>query len=136
MELKQLAMQLACEYHKGQFRWDGITPYIIHPIGVAKNFTDEKYIATSLLHDVIEDCNVSADDLHAAGIPEDVVEAVVLLTHHKGEDYLNYILALRHNKMAREVKIADIEYNMAGVGAGQRREKYRMALHILKNYKE
>ena len=132
MSLKDLALDLAHKYHDGQFRWDGATPYVVHPIAVSENFTDENYIATALLHDVIEDCNVRALDLLDLGIPDDVVSAVVLLTRSHGQDYLNYILNIRSNEMARQVKIADIEYNIKFLPDGQRKEKYRMALYILK----
>lgn len=55
------AAYLAQLLHDGQFRRDGITPYIYHPMRVAGLATlyhlPTKYIAAAWLHDVLEDCS-------------------------------------------------------------------------------
>lgn len=130
-KVDELALELATKYHTGQFRNDGTTPYISHPIAVAESFTDPKYKATAYLHDVIEDCGVTYWDLMGAGIPEDVARAVVLLTRLEGVDYLETILRIKQNEMSRKVKIADIQHNIKTVSNKDKRDKYRMALYIL-----
>lgn len=127
----QLAKQLAHKYHEGQFRNDGVTPYIIHPEAVASKFSDPKFIATAWLHDVIEDCGVTGQDLLDAGIPAEVVEAVKLLTRTKQMNYLEAILRIKGNEIARQVKIADIQHNILTVSSADKRDKYQMALWIL-----
>lgn len=67
MENSLKALQFAREKHKGQIRKDGV-PYIVHPLSmacyaVALGIKDDNIIATVLLHDVVEDCNVPAEYL-------------------------------------------------------------------------
>lgn len=62
------ALMYAREKHEGQFRKDGVTPYIMHPLSMAYyavrlGLNDDDIIATILLHDVCEDCNVSVGSL-------------------------------------------------------------------------
>lgn len=132
LTLLERASIFAIRCHKGQFRWDGVTPYITHPIAVSEKFKDEKFKAVALLHDVIEDCNVGYSDLIKVGIPEDVAEAVLALTRAQGQDYLEYILALKSNEMARQVKIADINHNLLTVPIGKQ-AKYKLARYILEH---
>lgn len=61
------ALYFSAEKHDGQYRKGGKTPYIVHPVMVAfmvAQYTDKsETIAAALLHDVVEDCNVSLNDL-------------------------------------------------------------------------
>jgi len=66
-------------------------PYILHPLRVLLNFEDEKGQITTLLHDVMEDQGVSVEDLQALSIPQDVIEALLILTHDKSIEYDDYI---------------------------------------------
>lgn len=63
---------------------------------------------TGLLHDAIEDGGVTADDLHEAFVPPDVVTAVEVLTRRQDETYADYIGRVAENPLARAVKLADI----------------------------
>lgn len=130
------AFELAKKAHKGQFRNDKKTPYIDHPVAVAHYFNNDdsgdKYFlqAIALLHDVIEDTPVTINDLRDKGFPKKVIMAVDLLTHRKGQRYLDYILAIKINPLAIKVKIADIEHNML-TSSGNQKGKYELALYIL-----
>ena len=100
---------------------------------------DEKSCVAALLHDVVEDTTWTLDDLREAGIPNDIVSIVDLLTHRKHEPYIDYIKRLGDNEVARKVKIADIRHNSdesrlpqdGEKGALRRREKYAKALAYL-----
>lgn len=70
---------------------------------------DPKHFAAAWLHDVIEDCGITADDLVKAGISQEVVDAVVLLTRTKENTGDQYYEAIRNNPIALAVKLADIE---------------------------
>lgn len=65
------AANFAAIAHRSQMRKDGSTPYINHPIGVAAilteqgQITDTDVIAAALLHDTVEDCDVSFADIEA-----------------------------------------------------------------------
>lgn len=79
-ELTKLAMKIAFESHKGQVDKSG-TPYIYHPIHIAEQMKDEYTICAALLHDTVEDSDITFEDLSEYGIPVDVIEALKLLTH-------------------------------------------------------
>lgn len=106
----QTAILLATHAHKDQVDESGHT-YILHPIRVMTRFQHPDLMMTGILHDVLEDTPVTDKDLLNEGIPELVVDAVRLLTKLPGMDYDKYILDLRNNNIARQVKIADIEDN-------------------------
>ncbi len=63
------AASFAAQLHQGQFRNDGRTPYVSHPVRVALvvattfGCTDEAVLAAALLHDVLEDTTADHDDL-------------------------------------------------------------------------
>ena len=63
----QRAYEVAREAHDGQTRKGDGTPYIGHPVRVARlcrdNGGSDSMIAAALLHDVIEDAGVSADEI-------------------------------------------------------------------------
>lgn len=107
--LKALSFATKChEGHKDKGGFD----YIGHPIRVADRCSSSIAMVVALLHDVMEDCNVTVDDLLAEGFPKEVVEAVEFLTRSDVETYDGYIRRLSKNKLAREVKLADLEDNM------------------------
>ena len=74
----ELALSIATKAHRGQFDKAGID-YIEHPIFVASQVDSEEEKAVALLHDVIEDSSVTAEELLNAGLPETVVTAVQIL---------------------------------------------------------
>lgn len=86
--------------------------YILHPIRIMQNMDtiEEKLVA--ILHDTMEDCKATEEDLKNIGMPKDVIEAVKVLTKEKREDYSQYIKRVKQNSIARRVKIADLEDNM------------------------
>ena len=104
------ALKIAFAAHKNQVDKSGI-PYIFHPYEVAQQMTTEYEICTALLHDVMEDTDVTAEDLRAAGFPENILEALRLLTHDETVPYEVYIQAIKTNPLARAVKIADLTHN-------------------------
>ena len=67
-EVTKKAMRLAFKAHQGQVDKGGI-PYIFHPIHLAEQMPDEITTATALLHDVVEDSEVTMEDLKAEGFP-------------------------------------------------------------------
>ena len=106
----ELALSIATEAHNGQFDKAGVD-YIEHPIYVASQVDTEEEKAVALLHDVIEDSPVSAEELLQAGLPETVVTAVQVLTKKKEQDYQTYLETVKKNPLARVVKLADLKHN-------------------------
>ena len=103
------AMKLAYDAHEGQLDYNGV-PYIFHPIHLAEQMDDEISCTVALLHDVVEDTEVTLEDLKRE-FPKDVTDAVALLTHDISMDYFDYVRAIRTNPIARTVKLADIAHN-------------------------
>ena len=105
-----LALSIARQAHEGQLDKAGVD-YIEHPIYVASQVDTEEEKAVALLHDVIEDSPVSAEELLQAGLPETVVTAVQILSKKKGQDYQIYLENVKSNSLARVVKLADLKHN-------------------------
>ena len=103
------AMRIAYKAHHGQFDYNGI-PYIFHPIHLAEQMDDEYSCCVALLHDTVEDTNVTLDELKAI-FPPEVTDAVALLTHTDDTDYFDYVRAIKANPIARTVKLADLAHN-------------------------
>ena len=104
------ALRYCFESHDGQFDKSGI-PYVNHPLHLAEQMETEEETVVALLHDVMEDCGKTPDDLRALGISEQAVEALEMLTHPEGVPYLDYVRALKNNPLATKVKLADLKHN-------------------------
>ena len=65
----------------------------------------------ALLHDVAEDTDITLDDLRSNGFPDEVIEALSLMTHNDDVPYLDYVRAMKDNPIARKVKLADLAHN-------------------------
>ena len=108
------ALELAYEKHKNQVDKAG-KPYFLHPVMVALNDgLEEKEKIVAILHDIIEDTDITEKDLLDIGFDDDIVEAVVLLTRDKNMTYYDYIRKIKYsnNTLAYWVKMADLEDNM------------------------
>ncbi len=108
-ELTRKAMVIAYNAHHGQEDKSGV-PYIFHPVHLAEQMHDEYSVCVALLHDTVEDTNLTLDDL-AKEFPKEIVDAVALLTHDKSESYETYLKKIKTNSLAMAVKMADIEHN-------------------------
>ena len=137
-EQTKKAMKLCFEAHKDQVDKCGM-PYVFHPYHLAEQMTDEDTITAALLHDVVEDTHYTLEDLEKLGFSPQVLEAVALLTHADDVPYLEYVAKLKSNRIAREVKLADLRHNsdisrLPRVTKEDylRLEKYRKAMALLK----
>lgn len=131
------AMALAYEAHHGQTDRSGV-PYIFHPARVAEHFTNEAVACTAWLHDVVEDTDLTIQDIRLAGFGTVICDALRLLTHDKSVPYMDYVRAIAENPIAKAVKMADLQDNMdtsrlpeVDEAALKRLEKYREAYRIL-----
>jgi (p)ppGpp synthase/HD superfamily hydrolase len=130
-----LASSIARKAHDGQFRRDGITPYISHPEAVAKSLEGEHpdVIATAWLHDVLEDTKTSVTNIKNAGIPLRVIDAVERLARNDEQSYEDYLNKITQDEIARKVKIADIMHNLSDAPTEKQIAKYEKALIVLTN---
>ncbi len=146
-DMTKLAMRVAYKAHDGQVDRTGV-PYIYHPIHLAEQMDSEDACVVALLHDVVEDSDITLEDLREMGFSEAQLEGVRLMTHippsedmtesEKLEDYLDYVRRVKSNALARQVKLADLRHNsdpgrqLEDTEINKKRlEKYKKALEIL-----
>lgn len=134
------AIKLCYQAHDGQLDKSGL-PYVTHPLHVAEQMSDEATTIVALLHDIMEDTAYTASDLRKAGFDQEIIDALLLLTHDRSISYIDYIRKLSTNPLARKVKIADLKHNSDLTRLNsvttedlKRLEKYKKALHILESF--
>ncbi len=133
----QEALQLATEKHKGQKRKMRDKEYITHPIAVASHFISDPYRIVAVLNDTIEDTDLTLEDLRNHGLEDELIIAVDILTHKKGQTYLDYILLCGKDEMTRQIKIADLKHNLSDNPTSKCAEdRYIMALYILNDIED
>ncbi|MEQ3456904.1 hypothetical protein [Enterococcus cecorum] len=137
MLLYQQALAIAEDAHKGQVDKARVA-YIQHPLYVASLVEGELAKTIALLHDVVEDSAWTLEDLRMEGLPEKVVQAVGILTKNRDEFYEEYLMHVKQNPLARQVKLADLQHNsdlsrLTTVTEIDRKraEKYRQAIAFL-----
>lgn len=127
-----LAKQIAAAAHQGQTRNDRVTPYFEHVIAVA-DAVEPRLKPIAYLHDVVEDTNVTLQELEKAGFDAYVLVAVDLLTHKKGISNIEYWKRISSNADATTVKLADIQHNLSSKPSEHAKEKYARALAFFKS---
>lgn len=111
-EMLTNAILLAVQSHAGQYDKAG-QPYALHALKVL-HYTksdDEELQCIAVLHDVVEDCDVSWEDLIAAGMSDRVIRGVMALTKQRGQSYAEYKALVFTNADAMRVKLADLRHN-------------------------
>lgn len=136
------AMKLIYEKHNGQLDKSGL-PYVYHPLHVAESMDDENATLVALLHDIVEDTDMTFEELEKLNFNQEVIEALKLLTHEEGGDYFDYIKRISTNELAVKVKLADLKHNSDLTRLNQvtekdlqRIEKYRKSIAYLTKLKE
>lgn len=132
------ALKLCFDVHKEQVDKSGL-PYVFHPFHLAEQMETEDTTIVALLHDVVEDSELTLDDLRQMGFGDAVIAALALLTHDPAVEYMDYVRAIKDNPIARAVKLADLRHNSdltrldtLDEKALARREKYLQAMTLLK----
>ena len=132
------AMNIAYSAHMGQFDKAGV-PYIFHPIHLAEQMDTEEECIVALLHDVVEDTEVTFEDLEKE-FSKTIIDAIRLLTRDKSVDYMEYVKNLKSNTIARKVKLADLRHNSDSTRLIkitdkdiERINKYKRAIELLTN---
>lgn len=105
------AIALALEAHRGQSDKAG-KPYILHPLRLALKFENEEEMVVAVLHDVVEDSDLTLQDLSDLGFSNTVTDAIGCISKAPGESYDGFISRVLSNEIARRVKIEDIKDNL------------------------
>lgn len=103
------AFLIACKAHKGQ-KDRGGKPYIFHPLNVAIHSKGKDAKIVALMHDVVEDSDMSLCDIK--GFSKNIMDALDVMTHRKYVKYMTYIEVISENPLAKKVKMKDLEHNM------------------------
>src|SRR5215216_3018494 len=90
------AIELALKAHRGQVDRGG-QPYILHPLRIMTKLDTNTERIIGVLHDVVEDTDITLDDLRQMGYPDAVVDAVDALSRREGETYAAFIQRLKPN---------------------------------------
>jgi (p)ppGpp synthase/HD superfamily hydrolase len=136
-DLTKKALKLCFEAHKEQTDKSGM-PYVFHPFHLAEQMADEATTVVALLHDVVEDTELTFEDLEKQGFNDEIIKALMLLTHEKSVPYMEYVGEIKKNKIATKVKLADLKHNsdlsrlsVIDEKALNRKEKYEKAIKFL-----
>lgn len=141
------AYQFACEKHAGQFRKSG-EPYIVHLIEVAYIVTEFNVgpttIIVALLHDTVEDCQVTLEELANIFSPEvanmvDALTKIKALSKRKDKEFLaeshrKIFIAMSRDVRVIIVKLADRLHNMRTLDFMPEDKRKRIATETLEVY--
>ncbi len=105
------AIKLASIKHYGQVD-KANKPYILHLLYVMNNVSDLNVKIVGILHDILEDTDITRNVLLNYGFSEDIVISVEVLTKSKNQKYMEYIENIKSNNIARKVKLIDLKHNM------------------------
>ena len=131
MKVEQ-ARQIAEQAHAGQFRRDGVTPYVTHPERVARRVAgDPDAEAVAWLHDVLEDTDETEEALLAAGVTQHIIDAVTVMTKAPSIDYDAYLARIKSNPLACKVKVQDMLDNLSDAPTERQIVKYARGLLFL-----
>lgn len=135
--LTKKAYKVAFEAHRDQLDKTGL-PYIHHPLHLAEQMSDEITTCVALLHDVVEDSDMTFEELEAMGFGSEIIDALRLMTHDDDVPYMDYVSEIKKNPVAAKVKKADLMHNSDITRLDvvtekdlARVEKYKKALEIL-----
>lgn len=137
--LTKRALKLCFEAHQNQLDKSGM-PYVFHPFHLAEQMDTEESTTVALLHDVVEDTDYTLEDLKAMGFPNNVIDALALMTHDPRVPYMEYVKAISENPLATKVKLADLRHNSdlsrldsVDEKALSRVKKYAAAIELLES---
>lgn len=133
--------------HQGQVRASG-EPYFEHPVAVAQSLVDKRLdhqtLITALLHDTIEDCDVTHDQLtqkfgHKVAELVDGVSKISKLklksaNTKQAENFRKFVLAISEDVRVVIVKLADRLHNMSTISALPDEKRRRIATETMEIY--
>jgi (p)ppGpp synthase/HD superfamily hydrolase len=111
MSTLEKAIEIAARAHAGQLDKAG-QPYILHPLRIMFAVQGSNERMAAMLHDVLEDTDVTLEELQAAGFSATVLDAVLALTKAPGESRMSAASRAVQNPVAHRVKLADVADNM------------------------
>ncbi|QDT04893.1 Bifunctional (p)ppGpp synthase/hydrolase RelA [Rubripirellula lacrimiformis] len=83
-------------------------PYVLHCLRVMMSVDSLDAKMVAVMHDLVEDTAVTMDDLRQRGFSETVLTALELVTHRDADSYQDYVVRIKDDAIACEVKLADL----------------------------
>ena len=111
MATLERAIEIAAKFHSGQVDKAG-QPYVLHPLRLMFAVRTPQERMAAVLHDVVEDTDMTIADLAREGFSQEVVAAVQALTKLTGESRIDAAHRAAADPIARAVKLADVADNM------------------------
>lgn len=112
MSMVERAILLATAKHAGQVDKVG-EPYILHPLRVMLAVPPKEELRViAVMHDLIEDTDVTSVTLFNEGFEQPVIDAILALSRKPEESYEEFIVRCKKNRRARVVKRCDIGDNL------------------------
>lgn len=110
----------------------------------SKSYNDEKsltrsqideIVAASYLHDILEDTNITKEDLKNKNFSSIIIDIVELLSHKKSDNYFQYIKKIKNskNEFAILIKLEDLNCKIVNCKNKNKIVKYTFAEYFLKN---
>lgn len=131
-----VAIAFAARVHAGSLDKQG-EPYILHPLRVMLQFTGTVERVAAVLHDVVEDGDVTLKDIETT-FGREVADVIAAVSRRQGETYEQFILRASQHPIGRRIKLADVRDNFERLPTlrdERERERlarrYRMALKVL-----
>lgn len=114
LEIKQgtleRAIEIAARTHAGQVDKGG-APYILHPLRVMLRVAPGAQQIVAVLHDVVEDSEVTFEDLEREGFSAEVISGLRAVTKIEGESYEDFVARAALDPVGKAVKLADLMEN-------------------------
>ena len=113
-DIIEKCISIACKAHFQQRDRDG-NAAILHPLVVGSMGKTDLEKCVGFLHDVVEDTDCTFEDLRKEGLPEEIIDALRLVTNQDGTDYYEYVQRIidSGNQTAINVKLNDLHHNLA-----------------------
>lgn len=131
------AIEIAARTHAGQVDKGG-APYILHPLRVMLRVAPGAQQIVAVLHDVVEDSEVTFEDLEREGFSAEVISGLRAVTKIEGESYEDFVARAALDPVGSKVKLADLMENsdLSRIAEPsqkdrERVEKYRKAIAYL-----
>ena len=104
------AIEIAARTHAGQTDKGG-APFILHPLRVMLRVAPGAQQIVAVLHDVVEDSDVTFEDLEREGFSAEVVKGLRAVTKVEGESYEDFVARAARDPVGKAVKLADLMEN-------------------------
>lgn len=127
------ALALVTSKFQGMTDKDG-EPYVMHCLRVMMGVDDPLAQQVALMHDLVEDTDVTIEDLKTRGFAAEVLAAVDLVTHKSEDSYAEYVVRIKENPIARSVKLSDLRDNSAMGRVLYREDRLQRDLDRIQRY--